>query len=166
MGGEHLISLSIIKNIQKFKKNLTVIDFDAHKDLLPEWMGEEYSHITWAYHALKSKKIDMIQIGCKIYEKEEQKNFAKFKVSDKIKKTKNAVYITIDLDVLDPSVCPEVGTQQTGGMTFEELKKELMKLKGSDIVGMDVVECASREVESRTAHIAAEIIRTVLEIKQ
>ena len=167
LGGGHLISLSIIRNLQKMKKSLTVIDFDAHRDLLSDWLGEEHSHITWAYYALKKTKgIGMVQIGCRIYEEEEQKNFVKFKVSDKIGKIRNPVYLTIDLDVLDPSVCPEVGTQQAGGMSFEELKRELMKLKGSEIIGMDIVECASREAETRTAHIAAELIRTVLEIRK
>jgi len=167
LGGEHLISLSIIRNLQKIRKGLTVVDFDAHRDLLPDWLGEEHSHITWAYRLLKgSKYINMVQIGCRIFEEEEQKNFIKFGVSDKIGKINNPVYLTIDLDVLDPSVCPEVGTQQASGMSFEELKKELMKLKGSNIVGMDIVECASREAETRTAHIAAELIRTVLEIRK
>lgn len=167
LGGEHLISLAIAKSLRKiWSKKITIIDFDAHRDLLPDWMGNDYSHITWAYHTMNTHNFDMMQVGCRIYEKEEEKNLKKFKVKNGIRPTRNPVYITIDLDVLDPSVAPEVGTQQAGGMTFEELKKELMKLKGMNIIGMDIVECASREIETRTAHVAAEIIRTVLEIRK
>ncbi len=167
LGGEHLITLATVNALQDIrKKKMTIVDFDAHMDLLQEWLGEEYSHISWAFHAMRTGNFDMVQIGCRMYGKDEERNFKKFEISDKIKKIKNPVYLTIDLDVLDPSVAPEVGTQQANGMSFEELKKELMKLRGLNIVGMDVVECASREVETRTSHVAAEIIRTVLEIKK
>ncbi|NOX72003.1 MAG: arginase family protein [Candidatus Micrarchaeota archaeon] len=166
LGGEHLITLATATALKETEgERVTLIDFDAHKDLLPDWLGEKYSHITWAYHLMKTGNFDMIQIGCRAYDKTEEDNSRRFNISDEIKSIKGPVYLSIDLDVLDPSVAPEVGTQQAEGITFAELKKELMKLKGARIIGMDIVECASREVETKTAHIAAEIIRTVLEIR-
>ncbi len=164
LGGEHLITLACAKAISEhIGERVSIADFDAHRDLLSEWLGEKHSHITWAYHALKTGKFEIMQFGCRAFSPEEEKNM-KFGAFDGIKRPDMPVYISVDLDVFDPSIAPEVGTQQAGGITFEEFKKEIKKLKGAKIIGMDVVECASREVESRTAHIAAEVIRSVLEL--
>jgi agmatinase len=153
LGGDHLITLGVLNSLKPRK--LTVVDFDAHRDLAKDFLGEKYSHFTWAYHALRHFEIR--QIGCRSWSKEEE-GISK-KVKDNLKKIRNPVYLTIDLDVLDIN---EVGTPEPGGMNFEELKKLLKEVCKHEIIGMDIVESAATSVNSPSAIIAANLIKKVL----
>ena len=159
LGGEHLITLGILEEIKNHTEGkITVIHFDAHRDLMPDWLGERFSHITWAHHLLKDDRFELVQIGCRSWNKEEEI------LMDKIEKVSGPVYITIDLDVIDPRHAPEVGTPEPLGMTPSELLDLLEKTcQSSDrIIGMDIVECASHRIGSPTALLAANIFKKVI----
>ena len=161
-GGDHLITLGILSSLSRItKKKITVIDFDAHRDLLPEWMGEPYNHITWAYHALKNLHIILIQIGCRSWTKEEHDFFLKNKIKDSISSLDGPVYITIDMDVFDPSHAPEVGTPEPMGMNPEEFLKSI-KHVCKNIIGFDIVECASCRPNTQTAVLSANIFKKIM----
>lgn len=158
LGGEHLITLGILQAFQQ--KKITVIDFDAHRDLMPQWLGEDFSHITWAHHLLKDPRFELVQIGCRSWYKEEEKFLSK--VEDKIEKTRNPVYLTVDLDVLDPAFAPEVGTTEPLGMSPAELLKNLRAVCKNKVMGMDIVECSSQRTGTQTASMGANIFKKTL----
>jgi agmatinase len=163
LGGEHLITLGILDEIKNhIGGKITVIHFDAHRDLMPDWLGEKFSHITWAHHIANDDKFELVQIGCRSWNKEEEKMIEK--VKEKIKKVNGPVYITVDLDVIDPKHAPEVGTPEPFGMIPEEFFGLLEKAcQSSDrIIGMDIVECASHNISSPTAMLAANVFKKVI----
>lgn len=151
LGGDHLITLGILNSLKPRK--LTVVDFDAHRDLAKEFLGEKFSHFTWAYHALKD--FEIVQIGCRSWSKEEVSK----RVKKDIKSIKNPVYLTIDLDVLETN---DVGTPEPGGMSFGELTKLLKNVCRHKLIGMDIVESAATKINSPSSIIAANLIKKVL----
>ncbi|MFH1663986.1 MAG: arginase family protein [archaeon] len=163
LGGDHLISLAALNALSEIKKEkITVIHFDAHRDLLPEWMGELYSHITWANKLLKSNKFDLIQLGIRSSSSEEEKIAKKKKIKSSLKKISGPVYVSVDLDVFDPSFAPEVGTPEPMGMNPEEFFSLLKTACKNNLIGFDLTECASEKVNSQTAILAANIFKKVL----
>ncbi len=161
LGGEHLITLAAVKLLAEHHGNMTIIDFDAHRDLMPEWMGEKHSHITWAYHALKNPKISLMQLGCRSWSNGELEPF-KERVKESLDKISGPVYITVDMDVFDPSAAPEVGTPEPLGMKPEEFFPLLKRACKNKLVGMDIVECASQTVNTQTAVLAANVFKKTL----
>jgi len=158
LGGDHLITLGILESMPQEK--ITVVHFDAHRDLLPEWMGNPYVHITWANHILKNQKFELVQIGVRSWSKEEEGLISRLK--DTFENIDNPIYITVDMDVFDPAYAPEVGTPEAGGMSPKEFFEILEKVCKNNVIGMDIVECASLEVGTPTAVPAAQIIKKVL----
>ncbi|RLI97058.1 MAG: hypothetical protein DRO99_03525 [Candidatus Aenigmatarchaeota archaeon] len=161
LGGEHLITLAAANAVAEQHGSLTIIDFDAHRDLMDDWMGEKHSHITWARRALENSKIRLVQIGCRSWNKDEWEPF-KDRVKEAIEGVTGPAYITVDLDVLDPSVAPEVGTPEPEGMGQRELMGLLEKACRLDVKGMDIVECSSDSVGTQTALAAAHIFKKVM----
>ena len=161
-GGDHLITLGVLSSLSRIiKKRITVIDFDAHSDILPEWMGEPYNHITWAYHALKNLDITLIQIGCRSWTEEEHNSPLKKRIKNILPPLHGPVYITIDMDVIDPSHAPEVGTPEPLGMDPKDLFTYLKK-SSDGLIGFDIVECASERPGTQTAHLSANIFKKIL----
>lgn len=161
LGGEHLITLGILTSMKNvLKKDICVIHFDAHRDLSSEWLGFKYSHATWAYHILKDG-FKLIQIGTRSWSEEEE-DIKKFGIKNGIEKMGNFVYITVDMDVFDPSFAPEVGTPEPMGMSPYDFFKKLKLVCKNEVIGMDIVECSSDKVNTTTALLGAEIIKKVL----
>lgn len=155
LGGDHLVTLGILNSLKPRK--LTVIDFDAHMDLTEEFLGEKYSHFTWAHHAAKDFRI--VQIGVRSFTEEERDFSRKLKVKSDLKGLKGPVYLTIDLDVLDTN---DVGTPEPGGMGFKDLVSKLKETFRHGVIGMDIVESAAMRVNSESAVLAANLIKKSL----
>jgi len=151
LGGDHLITLGVLNSLKPRK--LTVVDLDAHRDLAKEFLGERYSHFTWAYHA--SKNFEIRQIGIRSFTKEEGSKGVK----EDLKNIRNPVYLTIDLDVLETN---DVGTPEPGGMSFGDSTKILKQVCKHKLIGMDIVESAATKINSPSAIIAANLIKKVL----
>jgi agmatinase len=160
LGGEHLITLAIIERIAELKGSLSVVHLDAHRDLMPDWMGNPHSHITWAHHAVSNKKIKLIQLGIRSWDKQEEYSISG--VDETLEGLKGPVYLTLDLDVFDPSHAPEVGTPEPNGMRPEEFFGILEQVCGMELAGMDIVECASQRLGTRTALLAAQVFKKTL----
>lgn len=202
IGGEHLISLGILEALAEIVENnrikgeavvglhnnknnektssipgneIIVIDIDAHRDLMKDWLGESYSHVTWAYRLIKEKKerFRLIQVGCRSWSEEEDiennGNVRMIKTNEieRIKSVSfndNPIYITIDLDVIDPAFV-NVGTPEPFGLTpekfFEILDKILSVIDAKKLIGLDIVECAEDKLNN-TSLIAAQMIKKVL----
>ena len=152
IGGEHLISYPVIKALHEAYDDLHVIHLDAHTDLRESFFGRALSHATFmrqAHKFLGDHKI--FQFGIRSGDKHEfewakkhihQQKFDFTGLDKVVEKIKDKpVYITIDLDVLDPSVFPGTGTPEPGGMQYKDLLwafDQFEKLK--HIVGADIVE--------------------------
>lgn len=171
IGGEHLVTLPEIKAVSKFYKDLAVVHFDAHTDLREEYLGEKMSHSAVIRHISKIIGPENIkQIGIRSGMKEEwefmkEHNTLIYEYSglDALKDKK--IFVTVDLDVLDPSVLPGTGTPESGGMQFNELIGWFEYLKDFDIIGADVVELApDYDASGVSTAVAGKVIRELLMI--
>lgn len=169
IGGEHLVTLPEIKAVSKFYKDLAIVHFDAHTDLREEYLGEAMSHSAVIRHASKIVGPENIkQIGIRSGMKEEWEFMKKHKTLiseyselDVLKDKK--IFVTVDLDVLDPSVMPGTGTPESGGMQFNELIGWFEYLKNFDIIGADVVELApDYDASGVSTAVATKVIRELL----
>jgi len=148
LGGEHTITVPIIKVFKEIHSDLSVIQFDAHCDLRDEYRGKKMCHASVIRRVSEMISVDNIyQFGIRSGTKEEfslGKNLYKFDVLEPllsiIDDIKGPVYLTIDVDVLDPGVLPAVSTPEPGGISYQELIKALLLFKGKQLVGADIVE--------------------------
>ena len=171
IGGEHLVTLGTIREYVKKYKDLSIIHFDAHTDLREEFLGRELSHATVlrkCYDLLDGGTI--YQFGIRSGDRSEfewakthihQHLFDTEGLDEAIEALKDKpVYITIDLDVLDPSVFPGTGTPEAGGITFKELEAAILKMrKLNNIVGADMVELSP---DYDTSHVSTQVACKVL----
>lgn len=169
IGGEHLVTLPAIQAASEFYENIVVVHFDAHTDFRKEYLGEEMSHSAVMYHIGKIIGFENIkQIGIRSGTKEEFDLMKKFNTRlnfpEQLSQLKNKnVFVTVDLDVLDPSTMPGTGTPEAGGLTFNELIDWFKKLKGLNIIGADVVELApDYDASGVSTAVAAKVIRELL----
>jgi len=175
IGGEHLVSLPIIKTYKLFYSDLVVIQMDAHADLRAEYLGETLSHATVMRRVLKEiGEQNLFQLGIRSGTREEI-NFGKKKTNlylgqfmsilDKVKNKigNRPVYLSLDIDVLDPAFAPGTGTPEPGGISSRELLQSIFKLSELDIVGFDLVEISPPyDNGDITSILGAKIIREVL----
>ena len=171
IGGEHLVTLPEIKAVSKFYNDFAIVHFDAHTDLREEYLGEEMSHSAVIRHASKIVGPRNIkQIGIRSGMKEEFEFMKEndtlcciYSDLDCLKGRK--IFVTVDLDVLDPSVMPGTGTPESGGMQFNELMGWFDYLKDFDIIGADVVELApDYDASGVSTAVATKVIRELLMI--
>ncbi len=169
IGGEHPVTLPEIQAVSKFYDNLAIVHFDAHTDLREEYLGEEMSHSAVIRHCSKIVGPENIkQIGIRSGMKEEWEFMKKhntliseYSGLDCLKDKK--IFVTVDLDCLDPSVMPGTGTPESGGMQFNELVGWFEYLKNFDIIGVDVVELApDYDASGVSTAVATKVIRELL----
>jgi len=179
IGGEHTITLGAIKGIDK---NVAIVSFDAHLDMRNEYMGLTMSHTTFMrriYEQIKPQKI--LDIGTRAACKEEL-NFAKKQrtqfltvqqiLEDGLKKTIqkietslsdfDKVYLTIDMDVLDPAFAPAVQNPEPNGLDTHTLLELLYEVCKCSIVAFDLVEVAPHYDAGTTSIQAAKIVLETL----
>ncbi len=180
LGGEHSITFGVVKALKKKYKDLSILQFDAHTDLMDEYEGSKFSHAS-VMRRILDLKIPAVQIGIRNMNTEIEKYLAKNPKQEKNiyfapglpdaddvagKLTKN-VYLTFDLDALDPSIMPAVGTAEPGGLFWNETIEAISKIsKKVNIVGADVVElCPIPGFEAPnflSAKLVYEIIKAIL----
>lgn len=185
IGGEHTISYGVVQAIHDFDEdyfhNLTIIHLDAHFDMRDTYLDEKYSHATVLrrIHELNPKEV--IQLGIRSAEFEEfeyvkeHDNITYFtnydiknnleKVLNYLKKIDSPIYITVDIDVLDPSYAPSVGTPSPCGITPFDLEEIMGILSIKDTVGLDVVEVSADKIGDLTSINAAQVIYDYLCLK-
>ncbi len=176
-GGEHSVSIGIIKAFYESFSNLTVLQLDAHADLRPSYENSEYNHACALHDASKHSKL--IQVGIrsmdsseKKYLREEQCYFAQdiqwqtSWMNDAMKQMTNDVYITIDLDVFDPSIMPSTGTPEPGGLSWYEVTNFLKGVFATkNVVGFDIVELAPNSQNKAPDFLAAKLYYKLLSYK-
>jgi len=145
LGGEHTITLGAI---QAFRDKFTVVSFDAHFDLRDEYLSQKYSHATVMRRV--SEKVSVVFVGTRTASKEEtgflnRTHIPYFRKPDiqKILKSidTDKVYLSIDLDVFDPTLMPAVANPEPDGLLWHDLIKCLNEIaKEKIIIGVDIVE--------------------------
>ncbi|MFD2680782.1 agmatinase [Bacillus seohaeanensis] len=178
MGGEHLVSWPVMKAVAKRYPELAIIHMDAHTDLREEYEGEPLSHSTpirkIAEHIGPENVYSFgIRSGMKEefqWAKENGMHISKFEVLEPLKEilpklAGRPVYVTIDIDVLDPAHAPGTGTVDAGGITSKELLASIHEIAKSEVnvVGADLVEVAPiYDPSEQTANTASKLIREML----
>lgn len=174
IGGNHTISIGSIKAFSECFDNLSVLQLDAHADLRQEYEGSEFNHACAMARARECSQI--VQVGIRSmstgelpFVDVERIFYAHDLYYDKtlylkaIDKLTGNVYITIDLDVFDPSIMPSTGTPEPGGPEYFELIHFLRDvIKKKNVVGFDVVELCPSEVNKAPDFMAAKIIYQLL----
>lgn len=173
LGGEHSITPGAVRAHAKKHKNLSVLQLDAHTDMRESFHDSKNNH---ACAMARVKKHKPVQVGIRSLDKEEFGNidmsrvfFAKdihdnTKWMDKaIARLGKNVYITVDLDVFDPSVMPSTGTPEPGGLDWYTIITFLKKVSEKrNIVGFDVVELLPRKSDPAPDFLAAKLVYTLL----
>lgn len=176
-GGEHSISIGVIKAFYEKYNNITILQLDAHADLRASYLGSGYNHACAVYDA--SNNANLIQIGIrsmdiceKQYLNKEKCFFAEdmFQKNDWVEKSINLmtddIYITIDLDVLDPSIMPATGTPEPGGLGWNTTINYLNKVfKEKNVVGFDIVELAPIKNNKAPDFLTAKLYYKLLSYK-
>ncbi|WP_185870472.1 agmatinase [Blattabacterium cuenoti] len=177
VGGEHSISIGSIRAFGETYTDMSILHMDAHTDLRPIYNGDPYNHACSMHEA--SKKYPVIQIGIRsmdILEKQYIQNENVFYIHDlyqddlwmkkAIQKLSNNVFISIDIDVFDPSIAPSTGTPEPGGMSwYKTLNFLKMVFENKKVIGFDLVELLPNEKESSTDFLVVKLYYKLLSYK-
>ncbi len=174
IGGEHLISYAAIKAVYEQYPDLRILHFDAHTDLRESYMGVKLSH------ACVMKRVwDLVgdgriyQFGIRSGEKSEfewakQHTYLHKFNCHSLKEYLTSLdqyplYVTIDLDILDPSIFPGTGTPEAGGISFQEMLSVIEELQPLTIVGADLVElCPHYDSSGVSTAVACKTLRELV----
>lgn len=169
-GGEHSLSLGMVQALKEKIQDLSVLQLDAHADLRDEHLGTKYSHACVMRRILELCPI--VQVGIRSLSWEEQRFLVQNKMhpffatpssdlaspEDITALLSDNVYITIDLDVFDPSIVPAVGTPEPGGMRWHEVLNLLRTVTlHKRVIGFDLVELCPKEGPASCAFLAAKL---------
>lgn len=177
IGGNHTVSIGAIKAAADHFENLSVLQLDAHSDLRMIYEGSPLNHACVMARAKESARI--VQVGIRSMSAEEVKNVEEDRIfyahellynkelfTSAIDKLTENVYLTIDLDVFDPSIMPSTGTPEPGGLSYFEVMHFLKQVvKKRNLIGFDVVELCPSESDKAPDFMAAKIIYQLLSYK-
>jgi len=164
LGGDHSITLPLLRALAKRRGPPALIHLDAHVDTWPDSFGQTYGHASVFYHAIEEGVVDprrMVQIGIRSPLAREVRDWTAARgvatipaqdvheagpaaVADRIREVVGdaPVYLSVDIDVLDPAFAPGTGTPEIGGLASWQVQGILRRLQGLRFVGMDLVEVA------------------------
>jgi agmatinase len=181
LGGEHGITLPLLRALSRRNGPLALVDFDAHVDTWPNNFGQPYAHGSVFYHAIEEHLVDpcrMIQIGIRspvqrdvfdwtvakgvtIVTAEEVHEHGPKSVAERVRSVvgEEPCYLSFDIDALDPAFAPGTGTPEIGGLASWQAQSILRRLIGLHFFGMDVVEVApAYDVAEITSLAAASMV--------
>jgi agmatinase len=187
LGGDHGITLALLRALAKRLGPLALVHFDAHVDTWPDNFGQAFAHGSVFYHAINERLVDpnrMIQIGIRspvqreviawtvkqgvsIISAQDVHELGPQAVAERVRAIVGdaACYLSFDIDVLDPAFAPGTGTPEIGGLASWQAQSILRRLTGLRFRGMDVVEVApSYDVAEITALAAATMIYEYLSL--
>lgn len=176
MGGEHLVTLPCVKAAHEmYGDDLLLVQFDAHADLREDYLGNPLSHAAVMRRCLDFLPAkNLYQFGIRSGTAEEfemgsvQCHLFPHEVIRPLRAALSGfgnrpIYITIDIDVVDPAFAPGTGTPEPGGITSREMIDAVMAFKGMNVVGFDIVEIApGLDQTDRTVVLGAKLIREAI----
>jgi arginase len=172
LGGDHSITFPIVKAVAKQHRELTIIHFDAHPDLYDEFEGNRLSHACPFARIMEAGLAKrLVQVGIRTINRHQREQAHRFGVEvvemrglpayEKLKAA-GPVYVTFDMDVIDPGCAPGVSHREPGGISVREAIAHLHAIEG-EIVGADLVEYNPvRDLAGVTATVAAKILKEML----
>lgn len=172
LGGDHSITYPILKGLRGVWNSLTILHIDAHPDLYDEYDGDRLSHACpFARIMEEGLATRLVQVGIRATTPHQQEQARRFGVEqiDMLAWADEAypalvgdVYVSIDLDGIDPAFAPGVSHREPGGLTVRDVLKLIASLD-SNLIGADVVELnPSQDVSGMTAGVAAKLTRELL----
>jgi arginase len=172
LGGDHSISYPIIDAFTDEHKNLHVLHLDAHGDLYDNFDNNPFSHASpFARIMEQGKTQSLTQVGIRTLTTHQKEQAKKFGVNinemknfnyDFIKKLSSPLYISLDLDVLDPAFAPGVSHHEPGGMRTRELLNIIQQIH-VPLVGADIVEYNPvRDINNMTAMVAYKLLKELI----
>jgi agmatinase len=174
LGGEHTASLGGFRGIKRMHPNAVILQMDAHLDMRPDYEGQALTHATWLHHVGQEFGFDIIyQVGLRSGDRHEWDTARRetawsstelsLPASVRERIGTQPVYVSIDIDVLDPAHAPGTGCPEPGGATFRELATFLYSLEGLRVVGLDVMEVSPElDAANITAAAAAKLVREAI----
>jgi agmatinase len=173
-GGEHSVSIASIRAFRENFDNLTVLQFDAHADLRPEYDGSKCNHACAVHEAQHTT--NLVQIGIrsmdsveKPFLKKENCFFAHEIMANKnwmeqaLSKITENVFITIDLDVFDSSIMPSTGTPEPGGLNWYQVIDFIkLVIKNNNVVGFDIMELCPNKINKGPDFLTAKLYYKIL----
>ncbi len=176
-GGEHSISIGTIRAFNECFEDLTVLHIDAHADLRKEYQGSKCNHACAVYEA--SQTTNLIQVGIRSMDVAETRvmdtektwfahDMAKdeYWMDNVVEACGDNVFITFDLDALDPSIMPSTGTPEPGGLFwYETLDFLKLVFEEKNVVGFDIVELCPNEADKSSDFLAAKLYYKMLSYK-
>jgi arginase len=172
LGGDHSITYPILKGVARKYPELTIFHFDAHPDLYDEYEGNRFSHACPFARIMEAGLAKrLVQIGIRTMVRHQREQAERFGVEviemralpacERLK-ANGPVYISFDIDVLDPAFVPGISHREPGGMSVREAIAHLHAIQGQ-IVGADLVEFNPvQDVAGLTATVAAKILKEIL----
>lgn len=173
LGGDHAVTYPIVKAISEHYEGLSILHFDAHPDLYDELQGNRYSHACPFARIMETGRINrLVQVGIRTLNDHQREQVARFgvecypmsefKTADLSLNLKGPVYVSIDMDALDPAFAPGVSHHEPGGLSTREILHLIQQLHHIEVqvVGADVVEYnPTRDINDMTAMVAAKFVK-------
>jgi agmatinase len=171
LGGDHSITYPIIRGFRPRWPDLTILHFDAHPDLYDELGGKKHSHACPFARIMEEKLARrLVQVGIRTMNGHQAEQARKFGVEVITMreftrfaelKLEGPLYISFDVDVLDPAFAPGVSHYEPGGMTVREALNCIQSLQ-THVVGADIVEYnPARDLHTQTAMVCAKILKEI-----
>lgn len=172
LGGDHSITFPIIKAYHQKYPKLDILHIDAHADLYDNFEGDKYSHACPFARIIENGfAVKLVQVGIRTLNPHQAEQAKKFKVEvhemknldiQKIPKFQNPLYISLDIDAIDPAFAPGVSHHEPGGMTSRQVIDMIQSID-SEVVGADIVEYnPTRDFHDMTAFLAAKLMKEIL----
>ena len=169
LGGDHSVSFPLLEMYAQIYPGLNVLHFDAHADIYDNFDDNPFSHASPFARLMETKSIaKLTQVGIRTLDKHQRQQIKKFNVDviemkdfnfDFIKELKGPLYISIDLDGLDPAFAPGVSHHEPGGLSTRELIRCIQDIQ-VPIVGADIVEYnPKRDINNMTAMVAYKLFK-------
>jgi agmatinase len=170
LGGDHAVTYPVVRAIHAAHGPVTILHIDAHPDLYDEYDGDRFTHATPFARIMEERLATrLVQVGIQAMNRHQREQVARFGVEvidmrawsggERPSVAAGPVYVSIDLDGIDPSHTPGVSHREPGGLTVRDVIG-LIQGVGGELVGADVVELnPSRDVSDLTAMVAAKLVR-------
>ena len=171
LGGDHSITFPIVQSVRAHWSSLTILQFDAHPDLYDTFEGDRFSHACPFARIMEGKLADrLVQVGIRAMTGHQRAQADRFKVevidmrawsTGARPVVRGPVYVSVDIDGLDPAFAPGVSHREPGGLSVRDVLGVIQTLEGP-LVGADVVEFnPTRDVGDLTAPVCAKIVREI-----
>ncbi|MEM8707314.1 MAG: agmatinase [Actinomycetota bacterium] len=176
IGGDHLVTFPLVQAFTERYPGLTILHFDAHPDTYDELDGDRFSHACPFARIMEQGEVArLVQFGIRTMTPHQQAQTDRFGIEVHeaklgvvaMPKIDGPVYVSIDIDVLDPAFAPGMSHYEPGGWTSRQLLDAIREIResGAEVVGADLVEInPDRDVHDLTAMVGAKLVRELLEL--